>query len=141
MENRKNPPQTPQFTSINSKNQITLPKEICKTLDIKEGTRFLIIADKTKPRITLYPIILGKEKFAELHMKLRNIPGVLGKVATELGKMNINIESSIVPPSVEKISDFQAVINLTQCKLSIVEIEEKLRKLENTIEAEIIPIE
>lgn len=74
-------------------------------------------------------------------MKLRNIPGVLGKVATELGKMNINIESSIVPPSAEKISDFYAVINFAQCKLSIVEAEEKLRKLENIIEAEIIPIE
>lgn len=141
MEKRKNLSQASQFTTINVKNQITLPQEICEMLNIKEGTRFLVIADKPKSRITLYPVILGKDKFAELHMKLRNIPGVLGKVATELGKININIESSIVPPSAEKISDFHAIINLTECSFSIVEVEEKLRKLENTIEAEIIPIE
>jgi AbrB family looped-hinge helix DNA binding protein len=141
MERHKNSPQESQFTTINSKNRITLPQKICEMLNIKEGTRFLVIPDKSKSRITLYPIIQGKEKFAELHMKLKNIPGVLGKVATELGKMNINIESSIVPPSAENISAFYAVINFTQCKLTIVEAEEKLRKLENTIEAEIIPIE
>ncbi|MEM2146202.1 MAG: ACT domain-containing protein [Candidatus Jordarchaeaceae archaeon] len=141
MEKRKNLPQASQFTTINAENKIKLPKEICDMLDIKEGTRFLVIADKPKSRITLYPVILGKDKFAELNMKLMDIPGVLGKVATELGKININIESSIVHPSIKKISNFQAIINLTECKHSIVEIEERLRKLENIIEAEIIPIE
>ncbi|MEM3587909.1 MAG: ACT domain-containing protein, partial [Candidatus Jordarchaeaceae archaeon] len=133
MESRKNIFQASHFVTINAENQVTLPSEICEMLGIKEGTRFLIIADKSKSRIILYPVILGKDKFAELHMKLRDLPGVLGKVATELGKININIESSIVHPSVKKISDFHAIINLTECNLSIVEIEERLKKLENIV--------
>ncbi len=141
MDSHKDSSRASQFTTINSKNRITLPEKICDTLDIKEGTRFLVIADKQKSKITLYPIILGEEKFAELYMKLRNFPGVLGEVATELGKMNINIESIAVPPSFEEISDFHAIINLSECKIPIVEVEEKLRKLESTLEVEIIPIE
>ncbi len=141
MDNRKNSSRASQFTTMDSENRITIPKKICETLEIGEGTRFLVVPDKTKSKITLYPIIRGEEKFAELHMKLRNLPGVLGEVATELGKMNINIESSVVPPSSEKISDFYAIINCTECKIPIVEVEEKLRKLKNTIEVEIIPIE
>ncbi len=141
MEGSKNSSRASQFTTMDSENRIILPKKICEILDIKEGTRFLVIVDKSKSKIILYPIILGEEKFAELYMKLRNLPGVLGEVATELGKMNINIESTVVPPSFEEISDFHAIINLTECKFPIVEVEEKLRKLESTIEVEIIPIE
>jgi len=126
---------------MDSKKRITLPEKVCEMLNIKEGAKFLVVADKSKSKIMLYPIIMGEDKFAELYMKLRDIPGVLGKVATELGKMNINIESSIVTPSVEKISDFNAIINCKNCKLSLVEVEEKLKKLENTIEVEITPVE
>ncbi|MFB0560879.1 MAG: ACT domain-containing protein [Candidatus Lokiarchaeia archaeon] len=141
MDSHKNSARASQFTTMDSENRITLPEKLCEMLDIKEGTRFLVIADKSKSKIVLYPIILGEEKFAELHMKLKNLPGVLGEVATELGKMKINIESTVVPPSFEEISDFYAIINCTECKIPIVEVEEKLRKLENTIEVEIIPIE
>lgn len=141
MGGKRNLPRASQFSTIDSEYRIKLPEKVCEMLDIKEGTRFLIIADKSKTKIILYPIILGEEKFAELYMKLRNIPGVLGVVATELGKMNINIESTVVPPSFEEISDFYAIINFTECKTPIVEVEKKLRKLKNTIEVEIIPIE
>ncbi len=141
MSKHKNMYQSAQFTTMDSKNRILLPEKICEMLNIKEGTKFLVVADKSKSKIVLYPIIIGEDKFAELYMKLRDIPGVLGKVATELGKMSINIESSIVTPSVEKISDFFAIINCRSCKLSLAEVEEKLKKLENTIEVEIIPVE
>ena len=141
MDKHKMPSQAAQLTTMDSENRITLPQKICEMLDIKEGTRFLVIADKSKSKIILYPVVLGEEKFAELYMKLRDRPGVLGEVATELGKMNINIESTVVPPSVEKVSEFYAIINCTECSLPIVEVEERLKKLENTIEVEIIPIE
>ncbi|MBS7251383.1 MAG: ACT domain-containing protein [Candidatus Freyarchaeota archaeon] len=141
MSKHKNIYQSAQFTTMDSKKRITLPEKVCEVLNIKEGARFLVVADKSKSKIMLYPIIIGEDKFAELYMKLRDIPGVLGKVATELGKMNINIESSIITPSVEKISDFNAIINCKNCKLSLVEVEEKLKKLENTIEVEITPVE
>ncbi|MHA1361998.1 MAG: ACT domain-containing protein [Candidatus Freyarchaeota archaeon] len=141
MDKHKIPSQASQFTTMDSENRITLPQKICEMLDIKEGTRFLVIADKSKSKIILYPVVLGEEKFAELYMKLRDRPGVLGEVATELGKMNINIESTVVPPSVEKVSEFYAIINCTECSLPIVDVEERLKKLENTIEVEIIPIE
>ncbi|MHA1579475.1 MAG: ACT domain-containing protein [Candidatus Freyarchaeota archaeon] len=141
MDKRKILSQASQFATMDSENRITLPQRVCEMLDIKEGTRFLVIADKSKSKIMLYPVVLGEEKFAELYMKLRDRPGVLGEVATELGKMNINIESTVVLPSVEKVSEFYAIINCAECSLPIVDVEERLKKLENTIEVEIIPVE
>lgn len=130
-----------EFVTIGENNSIILPSSIASSLNIKKGVRVLIVADVGKMNFVAYPIVRGERMLAEIKVKMLDKPGTLGMIATELGKMNINIQTTIIPPGSGGVADAYFIADCTESKVPLSEVEERLKKLENTIDVEVNPLE
>ncbi len=130
-----------EFIHVGKNNSFTLPSSVASSLKIKEGTRLLIVADVSKMNFVAYPIIKEERMLAEIRVKMLDKPGALGEIATELGKMNINIQTTVIPPGATGMADAYFIVDCTGSKTPLSEVEERLKRLSSTVEVKINPLE
>ncbi|MBS7287280.1 MAG: ACT domain-containing protein [Candidatus Freyarchaeota archaeon] len=130
-----------EFVVIGKNHSVTLPQSVISSLNIKEGARLLIVADVNKMNFVAYPIIREERMLAEVRVRMLDKPGALGEIATELGKMGINIQTTVIPPGTTGVADAYFVVDCTGSKTPLPEVEERLKRLKNTVEVEVNPLE
>ncbi|MHA1608212.1 MAG: ACT domain-containing protein [Candidatus Freyarchaeota archaeon] len=130
-----------EFVDVKKDTMMNIPSNIAEALKIKEGTRLLIVADINKMNFVAYPIVKEERMLAEVKVRMLDKPGALGEIATALGEMGINIHTTLIPPSTTGVSDAYLIVDCTESKVPLTEVEEKLGKLKNTIEVEVNPLE
>ncbi|MBS7248956.1 MAG: hypothetical protein QXW47_04530 [Candidatus Jordarchaeales archaeon] len=130
-----------EFVLVGKNNSINLPSSVASSLKIKEGTRLLIVADVSKMNFVAYPIIKEERMLAEVKVRMLDKPGALGEIATELGKMSINIQTTVIPPGTTGIADAYFIVDCTGSKISLSEVEERLKRLSSAVEVKVNPLE
>lgn len=130
-----------EFVTVGENNSIVIPPSVASSLNIKKGVRILIVADVSKMNFVAYPIAREERLLAEIKVKMLDKPGTLGRIATELGRMNINIQTTIIPPGSGGVADAYFIADCTESNVPLSEVEERLKKLENTIDVEVNPLE
>ena len=65
-----------QQTSVTSKGQVTIPKQVRQQLGIRKGSKidFLVVGDHIELRVSSSPAILPESGFGLLKSKRRSVP-------------------------------------------------------------------
>jgi len=132
--------QATELVSLDEGGRIRLSEEVLEALGIEPRTAFLAVGELTPRRILLYPVAMGGRRLVEVLATIKDKPGSLGEIATALGDLDVNIETSILPPGLGGLSEWIAVIDITNSKLSLDELKAKLSELSSVESLEVIEV-
>ena len=133
---------TYDLIKIRSNGVIELPEDVAFELGIIEGAYFLAEIDEKDKEISFERIALPGKDLIEIDAVLENKPGVLAKIASELGKRNMNIlfnEADEI--EYEKLSALVIIADISKSKISLEELEKNMRAMKFVKELEIKKID
>lgn len=117
---------------------IKLSDEVLQALELEPHTAFLAVGELTPRRIVLYPVVMGGRRLVEVLATIKDQPGSLGEIAMALGEIDVNIETSILPPGSQGLCEWIAVIDMTNSKLNLEELKAKLNGLGSVESVEVV---
>jgi len=132
--------QATELVSLDEHGCMKLSEEVLEALDIEPRTAFLAVGELTPRRIVLYPVAMGDRRLVEVLATIKDTPGSLGEIATALGDIDVNIETSILPPGSGGLCDWIAVIDITNSKLGLEELKAKLNGLSLVESVEVVEL-
>ncbi|HDM22637.1 MAG TPA: ACT domain-containing protein [Methanomicrobia archaeon] len=133
---------TYDLIKIRSNGVIELPEDVAFELGIIEGAYLLAEIDEKDKEISFERIALPGKDLIEIDAVLENKPGVLAKIASELGKRNMNIlfnEADEI--EYEKLSALVIIADISKSKISLEELEKNMRAMKFVKELEIKKID
>jgi len=133
---------TYDLIKIRSNGVIELPEDVAFELGIIEGAYLLAEIDEKDKEISFERIALPGKDLIEIDAVLEDKPGVLAKIASELGKRNINIlfnEADEI--EYEKLSALVIIADISKSKISLEELEKNMRAMKFVKELEIKKID
>ncbi|MCK4310758.1 MAG: ACT domain-containing protein, partial [Methanomicrobia archaeon] len=123
---------------IKNKGIIELPEDIALELGIVEGAYLLAEIDERTKEISFERIALPGKDLVEIEAVLEDKPGVLAKIASELGKRNINIlfnESDELEYG--NLSALVVIVDISKSKIPLEKLEKHLSTMEFVKELEV----
>ena len=133
---------TYDLIKIKSKGLIELPEDIALELGIVEGAYLLAEIDERTKEISFERIALPGKNLVEIEAVLEDKPGVLAKIASELGKRNINIlfnESDELEYG--NLSALVVIVDISKSKIPLEKLEKHLSAMEFVKELEVRKID
>ncbi|MCD6127017.1 MAG: ACT domain-containing protein [Methanomicrobia archaeon] len=133
---------TYDLIKIRSNGVIELPEDVAFELGIIEGAYLLAEIDEKDKEISFERIALPGKDLIEIDAVLEDKPGVLAKIASELGKRNMNIlfnEADEI--EYEKLSALVIIADISKSKISLEELEKNMRAMKFVKELEIKKID
>jgi predicted regulator of amino acid metabolism with ACT domain len=127
---------------IKNKGIIELPEDIALELGIVEGAYLLAEIDERTKEISFERIALPGKDLVEIEAILEDKPGVLAKIASELGKRNINIlfnESDELEYG--NLSALVVIVDISKSKIPLEKLEKHLSAMEFVKELEVRKID
>lgn len=127
---------------IKNKGIIELPEDIALELGIVEGAYLLAEIDERTKEISFERIALPGKNLVEIEAVLEDKPGVLAKIASELGKRNINIlfnESDELEYG--NLSALVVIVDISKSKIPLEKLEKHLSTMEFVKELEVRKID
>ncbi|MCK4636301.1 MAG: ACT domain-containing protein [Methanomicrobia archaeon] len=127
---------------IKNKGIIELPEDIALELGIVEGAYLLAEIDERTKEISFERIALPGKDLVEIEAVLEDKPGVLAKIASELGKRNINIlfnESDELEYG--NLSALVVIVDISKSKIPLEKLEKHLSAMEFVKELEVRKID
>lgn len=127
---------------IKNKGIIELPEDIALELGIVEGAYLLAEIDERTKEISFERIALPGKNLVEIEAVLEDKPGVLAKIASELGKRNINIlfnESDELEYG--NLSALVVIVDISKSKIPLEKLEKHLSAMEFVKELEVRKID
>ncbi|MCK4433603.1 MAG: ACT domain-containing protein [Methanomicrobia archaeon] len=127
---------------IKNKGIIELPEDIALELGIVEGAYLLAEIDERTKEISFERIALPGKDLVEIEAVLEDKPGVLAKIASELGKRNINIlfnESDELEYG--NLSALVVIVDISKSKIPLEKLEKHLSTMEFVKELEVRKID
>ncbi|MFW9914963.1 MAG: hypothetical protein ACFFGZ_05065 [Candidatus Thorarchaeota archaeon] len=118
-------------------NKIELPQEILDGLGIQEGDRLVAMGDRKRKEIVLYHLSDVEGKLVQLHVTMKDIRGSLAGLTRLLADAKVDIQTAMLPPSIEDKSTFTAVLNLTKLAISLGDLEARISDLDYVLKVEI----
>lgn len=115
------------IVKLDSKGRILIPIDIRRVLGLREGMHLLIVLDTERSEVRLTPFIDSGTRLAKIIVGLRDIPGALARIARILADMGVDLlfsESRTIRRGEE--AEWMAVADLTNCKLDLDDMKEKL---------------
>ncbi|MFQ5976922.1 MAG: hypothetical protein ACE5OZ_02175 [Candidatus Heimdallarchaeota archaeon] len=117
--------------------KISIPKDILDGLGIQEGGKMVAMGDRKRKEIVLYHLSDVEGKLVELQVTMKDTRGSLAELTQLLAKANVDIQTAVLPPSIEDQSVFSAVLNLTKLSISLGDLEGRIRDLDFVVDVEI----
>lgn len=133
---------TYDLIKIKNKGLIELPEDIALELGILEGAYLLAEIDERTKEISFERIALPGKDLVEIEAVLEDKPGALAKIASELGKRNINIlfnESDELEYG--NLSALVVIVDISKSKIPLEKLEKHLSAMEFVKELEVRKID
>ncbi|MCS7103743.1 MAG: ACT domain-containing protein [Candidatus Korarchaeum sp.] len=130
------------FTTMDSKSRVTIPLKIRKLLGLRGGTKFIIIANIPKKEIKIIPLIELQAKVYRLRIVMSDRPGVLAKAASLLAEESVDLlmtESRTIRRG--ELAEWVIMADLSNCKLDVAELMERVKELEFVRSVEITKLD
>lgn len=119
------------FTVMDYKSRITIPLKVRKLLGLREGMKFLVIANALRKEVRIIPLAELHAKVYRIRILMADRPGVLAKVATLLAEENVDLlmtESRTIRRG--EIAEWIVMADLSKCKLDVSELLDRIRSFD-----------
>lgn len=126
-----------EFAAMDSKGRVFIPAKIRAALNIREGMKFMIIADLERHEIRLVPLADEKSEIVRLRVLMRDVVGALSKVLNALAAAGVDLlitQSRTIRRG--ELAEWVAVADLSGASLSARELAEELQKLSVVVKVE-----
>ncbi|MHA1490232.1 MAG: ACT domain-containing protein [Promethearchaeota archaeon] len=131
-----------RILQIDNRGRIVIPYIVRKSLGVTTNSQLMMVADSETKEIKISPIGLAQDrKPIKYRIKMKDMPGSLGKIATTFGNLGISLfygESVIIEK--DKIAIW-TVIGPHPKEKTLEDIIEILKKDGNALDVEISPFE
>ncbi len=129
---------TYDLIKIKNRGIIELPEDIALELGIVEGAYFLAEIDEKDKEVSFERVALPGKDLVEINAVLEDKPGVLAKIASELGKRKINIlfnEADEIEYG--NLSALVVIVDMSRSTGPLEDVEKKLREMSFVKELEV----
>ncbi|MEM3733025.1 MAG: AbrB family transcriptional regulator [Candidatus Bathyarchaeia archaeon] len=118
-----------KIVRLDSKGRILIPSSVRIGLGLSKGMYLMIYADLNEKEIRLTPFADPKAKLVNFKITILDTPGALAKVALILAKYGVDLLSSESRTLQRgKIAEWNAIGDISKCKLSFNELRDLLKK-------------
>jgi len=118
-----------EITQIDSRGRVLIPKSIRETLGLQNGMHVMFIADLEKREIKILPFADPNAKLLEINVTLTDKPGALAKIASTMAKWGVDLLSTQSRTLQRgKSAEWNTIVDVSNCKLRIEELKQKLVK-------------
>ncbi len=130
------------FTTMDSKSRVTIPAKIRRILGLSEGMKLLIIANIPRKEIKIIPLAGLQAKVYRLRVVMSDRPGVLARAASLLAEENVDLlmtESRTIRRG--ELAEWVIMADLSNCKLDVAELIERMKGLDFVRSVEITELD
>jgi len=118
-----------KIVRLDSKGRILIPSSIRVGLGLSKGMYLMICANLNEKEAYLTPFADPKAKLVNFKIMISDAPGALAKVASILAKYSVDLLSSESRTLQRgKIAEWNAIGDISKCKLNFNELREALEK-------------
>lgn len=122
---------------MDSKGRVLIPSKIRSLLNIKEGMKFMIIADVERSEIRLVPLVEDASQVYRVRVIMKDEVGSLSSVINVIAKNNVDLlltHSRTIRRG--DTAEWIAVADFSQSIKKIEEIAEEIRSLGQVVDVE-----
>ncbi len=120
-----------EFAIMDSKGRILIPSKIRSLLGLREGMRFMIVADTERNELRLIPIAEESARVYRLRVVMRDIVGALAKVLQTVASFNVDLlltQSRTIRR--REVAEWIAIVDLSTSGYDIEQIVNTLKGLD-----------
>jgi AbrB family looped-hinge helix DNA binding protein len=120
-----------EFAVMDSKGRIFIPARIRAALNVREGMRFMVIADLERHEIRLVPLADAQSEVVKLTVLMKDVVGALSKVVDALAAAGVDLlitQSRTIRRG--ELAEWVAIADFSKSELSIEEVVERLSSLD-----------
>jgi len=120
-----------EFAVMDSKGRIFIPARIRAVLNVREGMRFMVIADLERREIRLVPLADAQSEVVKLTVLMKDVVGALSKVVDALAAAGVDLlitQSRTIRRG--ELAEWVAVADFSKSELSIEKVVERLSSLD-----------
>lgn len=119
------------FAQMDSKGRVFIPSKVRGLLNIREGMRFMVIADSTRYEIRLVPIANEKALLFKITLRMVDVVGSLSKVLDVVAREGVDLlltQSRTIKRG--ELAEWVAIVDFSNVKSSVEETVQRLRELD-----------
>jgi AbrB family looped-hinge helix DNA binding protein len=116
---------------MDSKGRIFIPARIRAVLNVREGMRFMVIADLERHEIRLVPLADAQSEVVKLTVLMKDVVGALSKVVDALAAAGVDLlitQSRTIRRG--ELAEWVAIADFSKSELSIEKVVERLSSLD-----------
>ena len=120
-----------EFAVMDSKGRIFIPARIRALLNVREGMRFMVIADLERHEIRLVPLADAQSEVVKLTVLMKDVVGALSKVVDALAAAGVDLlitQSRTIRRG--ELAEWVAIADFSKSELSIEKVVERLSSLD-----------
>jgi AbrB family looped-hinge helix DNA binding protein len=120
-----------EFAVMDSKGRIFIPARIRAVLNVREGMRFMVIADLKRHEIRLVPLADAQSEVVKLTVLMKDVVGALSKVVDALAAAGVDLlitQSRTIRRG--ELAEWVAIADFSKSELSIEKVVERLSSLD-----------
>ncbi|MCC6049625.1 MAG: ACT domain-containing protein [Thermofilum sp.] len=120
-----------EFAVMDSKGRIFIPARIRAVLNVREGMRFMVIADLERHEIRLVPLADAQSEVVKLTVLMKDVVGALSKVVDALAAAGVDLlitQSRTIRRG--ELAEWVAIADFSKSELSIEKVVERLSSLD-----------
>ena len=120
-----------EFAVMDSKGRIFIPARIRAVLNVREGMRFMVIADLERHEIRLVPLADAQSEVVKLTVLMKDVVGALSKVVDALAAAGVDLlitQSRTIRRG--ELAEWVAIADFSKSELSVEKVVERLSSLD-----------
>lgn len=120
-----------EFAVMDSKGRIFIPARVRAALGIREGMKFMVIADLERHEIKLVPLADEKSEIVKLTVLMSDVVGALSKTVSTLAAAGVDLlitQSRTIRRG--ELAEWVAIADFSKSSLSVENVVEKLSTLD-----------
>jgi len=120
-----------EFAVMDSKGRIFIPARVRAVLNIREGMKFMVIADLERHEVRLVPLANEKSQIVKLNVLMSDVVGALSKVVNALAAAGVDLlitHSRTIRRG--ELAEWVAIADFSRSTLGVEGVVEKLSSLD-----------
>jgi AbrB family looped-hinge helix DNA binding protein len=120
-----------EFAVMDSKGRIFIPARVRSVLNIREGMKFMVIADLEKHEVRLVPLADEKSEVIKLTVLMSDVVGALSKVVNTLAAAGVDLlitQSRTIKRG--ELAEWVAIADFSKSSVGVEGVVEKLSSLD-----------
>lgn len=123
---------------LDPKGRILIPAHVRKKFKVNNGTEVILVPDHEKNELRMLPLVKGKS--AKIRFILTDLPDSLASIANILDMNNINIITSESRSLSKSLTEWDLVVDISQCNNGFENIKQKLISTNTVKSVEMIKV-